>query len=267
MLLHEGGIAERPVHTDPVNDVHVGSPGRSSTSSANTTDAVDLFVTGHTHQPYNCVIDGRPVTSASSFGRLVTDIDLTLGRNGDVKSVSRRQHPRCTSTGRTRAAGRRQSLIKCYDGPLDGRCGDAGRPDHASSITRDGDDSGENPAGNLIADAQLADTDDGRPRRAVGALMNPGGVRADFTFAQSAARATASSPTRRRSPSSRSTTSSPPRRSRAPQLLDVLKDQWCGTNRRPPTVLLPSSTINYTFDQSVATVDPRRRRAPGRRTR
>ena len=36
------------------------------------------------------------------------------------------------------------------------------------------------------------------------------------------------------------------------QLLDVLKDQWCGTNSRP-TVLLPSATINYTYDQSIAT--------------
>ena len=34
------------------------------------------------------------------------------------------------------------------------------------------------------------------------------------------------------------------------QLLDVLKDQWCGTT--PRDVLLPSSTIRYTWDQSVA---------------
>ena len=46
---------------------------------------MDLFVTGHTHSAYNCVIDGRPVTSASSFGRLITDIDLTL--DGNTKDV------------------------------------------------------------------------------------------------------------------------------------------------------------------------------------
>ena len=65
-----------------------------------TTKAVDLFITGHTHQAYNCVIDGRPVTSASSFGRVVTDVDLTIGRNGDVKSRQRRQHRRSYRTGR-----------------------------------------------------------------------------------------------------------------------------------------------------------------------
>ena len=36
-----------------------------------TSDEVDLFITGHTHQAYNCVIDGRPVTSSASFGRVV----------------------------------------------------------------------------------------------------------------------------------------------------------------------------------------------------
>ena len=46
-------------------------------------------MTGHTHAAYNCVIDGRPVTSASSFGRLLTDIDLTLdGKSKDVVEVA-----------------------------------------------------------------------------------------------------------------------------------------------------------------------------------
>jgi 5'-nucleotidase len=35
------------------------------------------------------------------------------------------------------------------------------------------------------------------------------------------------------------------------QLLEVLKDQWCGTNSSA-TVLLPSSTLSYTYDQSIA---------------
>ena len=41
-------------------------------------DAVDVVVSGHTHQAYNCVIDGKIVTSAGSAGRLVTDIDLQI---------------------------------------------------------------------------------------------------------------------------------------------------------------------------------------------
>ncbi len=52
-------------------------------------DAIDVVLTGHTHQAYNCVIDGKVVTSASSVGRLVTDIDLKLDRrSGDVISAT-----------------------------------------------------------------------------------------------------------------------------------------------------------------------------------
>ena len=41
----------------------------------------------HTHQPYNCRIAGKLVTSASSFGRLITDIDLVIDhQTKDVKS-------------------------------------------------------------------------------------------------------------------------------------------------------------------------------------
>ena len=50
-----------------------------------TSDAVDLFVTGHTHNAYNCTLPnaaGRlvPVSSATSQGRLITDIDMTISR-------------------------------------------------------------------------------------------------------------------------------------------------------------------------------------------
>ena len=111
------------------------------------------------------------------------------------------------------------------------------------------DDSRENPAGNLIADAQLADTDDADRGAAVGALMNPGGVRAELL------------PRRRRGDGvvtyEEAFTVQPfnnlvaTQTYTGAQLLDVLKDQWCGTNSAP-TVLLPSSTIHYTWDQSVA---------------
>jgi 5'-nucleotidase len=39
---------------------------------------IDVVVSGHTHQAYDCVLQGRLVTSAASYGRLVTKIDLTI---------------------------------------------------------------------------------------------------------------------------------------------------------------------------------------------
>ena len=39
-----------------------------------------MVVSGHTHQAYNCMIDGRLVTSAHRYGTMVTEIDLKLSR-------------------------------------------------------------------------------------------------------------------------------------------------------------------------------------------
>ncbi len=49
-------------------------------------DAVELVVSGHTHSAYNCKLataKGRKisVTSSSSFGRLLTDINLIIDPN------------------------------------------------------------------------------------------------------------------------------------------------------------------------------------------
>ena len=58
-------------------------------------------MTGHTHQPYVCtagngsLIDGRPVTSASSFGRLVTNIG---SRSTTRRRTSRTSRPTTRSS-------------------------------------------------------------------------------------------------------------------------------------------------------------------------
>jgi 5'-nucleotidase len=247
VLLHEGGVPNVPFNTETLNACGVTGPIVDIVK--NTTKAVDLFITGHTHQAYNCVIDGRPVTSASSFGRVLTDIDLTLGRNDDdVKSVSADNIPIFTA-GRTPAADV-QALVDRYDqlsAPL--RQTQVGRI--AGDITRDLDSSRENAAGNLIADAQLADTDDADRGDAVAALMNPGGVRADFVYANGSEgpgivtyeEAFTVQPFNNIVATQTFT---------GAQLLDVLKDQWCGTNTQP-TVLLPSASLHYNYDPATAT--------------
>src|SRR5919106_2256317 len=58
-------------------------------------DDVDVVVSGHTHAQYICAganeIDGKLVTSAASFGRLVTDIDLVIDHESKrVKSKTAR---------------------------------------------------------------------------------------------------------------------------------------------------------------------------------
>ena len=223
-----------------------------------TTDAVDLFITGHTHQPYICtagngsLIDGRPVTSASSFGRLVTNIGFKLDQQD--RRTSRTSTADNTVVTRTQPpAPDIQQLIDGFNTLADPI---ATQPvgQISADITRTPAASGENPLGNLIADAQLADTDDADRGDADIALMNPGGVRADLTFASSPkgegdgvvtyGEAFTVQPFNNIVTTNTFT---------GAQLLDVLKDQWCGPVVEAQVVLLPSSTLTYTYNRATAT--------------
>ena len=251
VLLHEGGMQTIPFSTNPAS--YTGCEGLSGPIRdivGNTTGAVDLFITGHTHQPYNCVIDGRPVTSASSAGRLISDIDLTIGRGGDVKDVEARNLP-IYPEGRT-PLGSVDKLVKFYEEksrPLRER--PVGKITENITRADDPEKSGENALGDLIADAQRADTG------ADGALMNPGGVRADLTYAPDGVVTYEEAFTVQ--PFNNLVTT---QTFTGAQLLEVLKDQWCGANKA--TVLLPSSTIKYTYDV-VGRHDPDPRQAVCRR--
>jgi 5'-nucleotidase len=252
VLLHEGGV---PTPFAGIDSCNVSGPVTDIVDR--TTHAVDLFVTGHTHQPYICtagngsLIDGRPVTSASSFGRLVTNIGFKLDhKTKDIKDVTADN----TVVTRTQpAAADIQQLIDGYNTLADPI---ATQPvGHISSdITRTSAPSGENPLGNLIADAQLADTDDADRGDADVALMNPGGVRADLTYASSGkgegdgvvtyGEAFTVQPFNNIVTTNTFT---------GAQLLDVLKDQWCGPVAEAQVVLLPSSTLTYTYSRATAT--------------
>ncbi|NNE95741.1 MAG: bifunctional metallophosphatase/5'-nucleotidase, partial [Acidimicrobiales bacterium] len=88
VLLHEGGS-----QTPPPGDVDacVGISGPVVAIHEALDPAIDVMITGHTHLPYNCsLLDsaGQPriVTSAYSFGRVVTEVDLVLDkRTKDVR--------------------------------------------------------------------------------------------------------------------------------------------------------------------------------------
>jgi 5'-nucleotidase len=174
VLLHEGGF-ENPM-TPKVNDCS-GFDGPVRDIVNRTSQAVDAFITGHTHQAYNCVIDGRPVTSAFSLGRVVTDLELHLSRRtGDVTRVSANNVTvtRDVDPAKdvTRLIDRYSALAAPYANRVIGRT--------SAPITRQADADGESAAGLLIADSQHAATSAAATGGAVAAFMNPGGVRADF---------------------------------------------------------------------------------------
>ncbi|MGC4747848.1 bifunctional metallophosphatase/5'-nucleotidase [Micromonospora sp. DT201] len=176
VLLHEGGTQAA---TGGINDC-VGMTGPIVDITNRMDPSIDVVVSGHTHQAYNCDINGKLVTSASSFGRLVTNIDLKIDRrSGDVVSAAANN---VVVTRDVAKDPKQTALIDRYKtvlGPVAGRqVGVTSQAITRSQETLFGTSLGESPLGNLIADAQLAATDD--EQGAVAAFMNPGGVRADL---------------------------------------------------------------------------------------
>jgi 5'-nucleotidase len=179
VLIHEGG---QPAALD-INGCN-GVSGAIVDIANRLDDRVDLVISGHTHQPYKCVIDGKPVTSAYSFGRLLTDIDMRVDRA--KKQVTSITIDNTIVTRDVPADAGITALIKRYDAiaaPIANRVIGSITAD----ITRTQNTAGESALGDVIADGQLAATDDPGFGDAVVAFMNPGGIRADLTYASSAA--------------------------------------------------------------------------------
>jgi 5'-nucleotidase len=148
--------------------------------------AVDVIVSAHTHAFYDCAIEGRLLTSASSAGRVLTKIDLTIdpvARRVVAKSaknivVSRDIAPDLAV----------ESIIATYEArsaPLANRVVGHISADIIKSTA--GHASCETPLGDVIADAQLAATKSPDTGSAVVAFMNPGGIRTDLVHAASGA--------------------------------------------------------------------------------
>jgi 5'-nucleotidase len=139
--------------------------------------AVDVVLSAHTHQAYDCVIAGKRVTSAASMGRLVTDLDLTLdAASGEVLEVKSRQ----VVIGRdVPPVPAQEALVARYQAltaPLERR--PVGFVQAALSDAGEGAGAtGESALGDVIADAQLEAT---RAQGAQLSFMNPGGIRAEL---------------------------------------------------------------------------------------
>lgn len=179
VLLHEGGVPGPGSGFDGCT----GISGPVVDIVERTSDAVDLFITGHTHQSYICEIDGRPVTSTNAFGRLLTDIDLTydVAAKEIVATTIDNVPVLQEGPGGITPAPDVASLVGRYvelSAPLANRI----IGEITESITRTANAAGESALGDVIADAQLDATDDPGFGEAVVAFMNPGGIRADLTY-------------------------------------------------------------------------------------
>lgn len=154
VLLHQGGVQAGGGGINDCNNLQ----GPIVPITEGFTDAIDVVVSGHTHQAYNCEVGDKLVTSASSFGRLVTDIDLQIDRRtGDV---IRAEAENVIVTRDVDPAPEQTSLIARFRellGPIaNEQVGLTSEPITRTQETLFGTVRGESPLGNLIADAQLA---------------------------------------------------------------------------------------------------------------
>ena len=229
VLLHEGGGPVRPALADECP----GLSGPLEDIVRRTSSEVDVFLTGHTHAAYNCIIDRRRVTAAGSFGRVITRIELTIDRRRN--DVQRAQAHNWVVGQDVMRAPDITELIARYARLADPlRLRVIGRL--AASASRTADASGERRMGNLVADAQQAATG------ADAAFVNPGEIRSglpagDITYG----RAFASQPF---GSSLVTMTLS------GTQLLELLKQQWCG--RQAARILQPSASVSYGWSAAAA---------------
>jgi 5'-nucleotidase len=193
VLLHQGGAQSPPPpppfpgnqpkgneYTDVNRCVNFNGPDMRSIAEG-LDPLVKVIVSAHTHQPYICRMSHKLVTSASSFGRVVTEIDLKIGRESGRVLRARAVNHIVTQNVTPDAAA--QAIFDKYtalSAPLANRV--IGR---ISADIRSGRDNptgtnaaGEQPMGDVIADAMLEATTPSDFGGAVAAFMNSGGVRA-----------------------------------------------------------------------------------------
>jgi len=193
VLIHEGG-AQTTKGTPDINACEGGLRGTPIEGIVHKLDdAVDLVISAHTHQAYICQVANRTgrkivVTSADSYGRLLTDIDVTIDtKTKDVTGITARN----IVVDRTNEVGiapdaELKEIVDHYAevaAPIANR--DVGSI--TADISKTLNPAGESPLGDLIADAQLEATSSTGSGGAVAAFMNVGGIRMDLPFTSNAA--------------------------------------------------------------------------------
>lgn len=187
VLIHQGDLQAVRGPRD-INACVGGMQGSSIRAIVSKLDnAVDLVLSAHSHEAYVCSLPnsaGRtiPVTSASAFGRVLTDIDLTINKqtnhvthiathnllvdrtNPEIKPDLAIQHIV------DRYAALAAPIVNRVVGSI------------SAEIPRTVGPSGENAMGDLIADAQLEFTSPPSKGGAVVAFANEGGIRAGLPY-------------------------------------------------------------------------------------
>src|SRR6266542_2896656 len=196
LVIHEGGFQDG---TSVLNGCQGNLAGSPIADIASRLDpGIKVIISAHTHAEYRCTVTikgvTRMITSASSFGRILSDITLTLDTTGRlvrssadnviVENALNSPGPgviRQPDPSKEDAAV--QAVVNQYvtaSAPLANQVIGSIQGD----LTRTGSPGGESTLGDVIADAQLAATQPDNLGGAKLAFMNPGGIRADLLVNQ-----------------------------------------------------------------------------------
>jgi 5'-nucleotidase len=199
VLLHQGGAQRPPAPpaspaTTPTGDEYtdvnrcVNFNGPEMDAIAQGLDpSVRVIISAHTHQPYICTIAGKLVTSAASFGRLITDIDLTIDHQSKaITSATATNRIVTQDVAQDPAAKAILDKYTQLSAPLANRVvGSIAADIRSARDNPSGQNAaGEQPMGDVIADAMLEATSPTDFGGAVAAFMNSGGVRGGLLFDQ-----------------------------------------------------------------------------------
>ncbi|GAA2427431.1 bifunctional metallophosphatase/5'-nucleotidase [Streptomyces macrosporus] len=256
-LVHEGGTPASTAYNADCGTDGARLSGPIVDIAKRTNAGVDALITGHTHQPYVCSLpdprgDDRLVTSAASFGRLFTELNMEYDRRTrDIVRASVEGTNHVVHRNRAKAADL-TGLVdywKALAEPV------ANRPIGWISEDIPADRTAvESPLGDLIADAQLAHAKKLDPETDL-ALMNPGGIRADLVYAASGGEGDGVVTY------AEGFTVQPFSNTvnlvtlTGEQLLSVLREQVGGANAASPKFLQVSSGLTYTLDLTKSGAD------------
>jgi 5'-nucleotidase len=169
VVVHEGGE-----QSGGINDC-IDFRGPAKDIASRLGPEVSLVITGHTHRYYICDVAGKRVTSAGSYGTLLTEIDVDLDRaTGRVsRSVARNIVVKPDGPKAAELTGFVERY-KALSEPLEKRI----VANVARELSAVSTPAGESTLGNLIADAHLSATASPDRGGAVIAFNNRGSLRA-----------------------------------------------------------------------------------------
>ncbi len=238
VVMHEGGE-----QTGGINEC-VDFKGRGREIAEKFPPEISVVVEGHTHRYYICTVGDKLVTSAGSYGTLVTEIDLTLDPATGTITNKRAQNHIVKPDGEKDP--RLTAHVEAYSKlatPLENRI--VGKI--VRELTPVANAAGESTLGNVIADAQLAATAQPDNGGAVIAFMNPGGLRAPI-IAEADGSVTYGTIFRTQPFSNELITMTVTGK----QLKAILEQQFAGERARPMSV---SRGFSYTYDSARAKGD------------